>query len=137
MEESSSGALGTVGCGPGAVSGPRRTVPPACCFASVAAGSAAEAPGGLVEVDETYVGGHERGRRGGREVLHKSIVAVAVEQRAHSAGRARLSVLKGVRFEQDLSPFIQAGIRHWTVELRGSPPRSGKTHRFCQLPSRT
>ena len=33
---------------------------------------------GLIEVDETYVGGHERGQRGGREVLHKSILAVAV-----------------------------------------------------------
>jgi len=61
---------------------------------------------GLVEVDETYVGGHERGRRGGREVLHKSIVAGAVEQRRHSAGRARLSVLEGVRFEEDLGPFV-------------------------------
>ena len=61
---------------------------------------------GLVEVDETYVGGHERGRRGGREVLHKSIVAVAVEQRPHHAGRARLSVLEGVRFKEDLGPFV-------------------------------
>jgi hypothetical protein len=61
---------------------------------------------GLVEVDETYVGGHERGRRGGREVLHKSIVAVAVEQRAHHAGRARLSVLEGIRFKEDLGPFV-------------------------------
>jgi len=78
---------------------------------------------GLVEVDETYVGGHERGRRGGREVLHKSIVAVAVEQRPHSAGRARLSVLQGVTFQQDLGPFVQARIdpRRTTVRTDGFP----------------
>ncbi len=61
---------------------------------------------GLVEIDESYVGGAERGRRGGREVLHKSIVAGAVEQRAHTAGRARLAVLRSVRFEDDLGPFV-------------------------------
>ena len=61
---------------------------------------------GLVEADETYVGGPERGRRGGREVLHKSIVAAAAEQRAHSAGRLRLAVLERVRFEEDLGPFV-------------------------------
>ena len=85
---------------------------------------------GLVEVDETYVGGHERGRRGGREVLHKSIVAVAVEQRPHSAGRARLSVLKGVRFEQDLSPFIQAGI-----DLRRATVRTDGFAAYLALPA--
>lgn len=65
---------------------------------------------GLVEVDESYVGGHERGRRGGREVLNKAIVAGAVEQRSHSAGRLRLAVLQGVRFDEDLGPFVQSVI---------------------------
>lgn len=65
---------------------------------------------GLVEADETYVGGPERGRRGGREVLNKSIVAVAVEQRRHSAGRARLAVLEGVSFVEDLGPFLRGVI---------------------------
>jgi hypothetical protein len=76
---------------------------------------------GLVEVDETYVGGHERGRRGGREVLNKSIVVGAVEQRPHTAGRARLSVLDGIRFKEDLSPFIQAVVdaRRTTVRTDG------------------
>ena len=59
-----------------------------------------------MEVDESDGGGSERGRRGGREVLHESIVAGAVEQRAHTAGRARLAVLRSVRFEDDLGPFV-------------------------------
>jgi transposase-like protein len=65
---------------------------------------------GLVEVDETYVGGPERGRRGGREVSNKSIVSVAVEQRRQHAGRARLAVLQGVSIESDLGPFIQDAV---------------------------
>jgi transposase-like protein len=64
---------------------------------------------GLVEADETYVGASERGRRGGREVLHKTIVAGTVEQRPHSAGRLRLAVVEGVGFE-DLGPFIRGVI---------------------------
>ena len=73
---------------------------------------------GLVEADETYVGGPERGRRGGREVLHKSIVAGAVEQRPHSAGRLRLSVLRGVSFEEDLGPFIRGVINAHDATVR-------------------
>ena len=82
---------------------------------------------GRVEVDETYVGGPERGRRGGREVLHKSIGVVAVEQRPHSAGRARLSVLKGVTFERDLGPFVRARIdaRRTPVRTDGFPASFG------------
>jgi transposase-like protein len=82
---------------------------------------------GLVEADETYVGGSERGRRGGREVLNKSIVAVAVEQRRHSAGRARLTVLEGVTFEEDLGPFVRGVIdaRRTTVRTDGFPAYFG------------
>ena len=66
---------------------------------------------GWVEADETYVGSkRERGLRGGREVGHKTIVGVAVEQRRHTAGSARLSVLEGVRFEEDLGPFLRGAI---------------------------
>jgi len=65
---------------------------------------------GLVELDESYVGGPERGRRGGREVLHKAIVAGAVEQRPHTAGRVRLRVVEGVRFREDLAPFVEKAI---------------------------
>ncbi len=76
---------------------------------------------GLIEADESYVGGSERGRRGGRQVLHKSIVAVAVEHRGDSAGRARLAVLEGVTFERDLGPFIRGVIdaRRTTMRTDG------------------
>lgn len=78
---------------------------------------------GFVEVDESYVGGPERGRRGGREVLNKSIVAAAVERRRHTAGRARLSVIEGVSFEEDLGPFVRGVIdaRRATVRTDGFP----------------
>ncbi len=66
---------------------------------------------GWVEADETYVGSkRERGLRGGREVGHKTIVGVAVEQRRHTAGSARLAVLEGVSFERDLGPFLRGAI---------------------------
>lgn len=66
---------------------------------------------GWVEADESYVGAEkEKGLRGGRQVGHKTIVAVAVEQRRHTAGSARLSVLDGVSFERDLGPFLRGVI---------------------------
>lgn len=77
---------------------------------------------GWVEADETYVGAEkEKGLRGGREVGHKTIVAVAVEQLRHTAGSARLSVLEGVSFERDLGPFLRGAIdaRHAVVRTDG------------------
>lgn len=77
---------------------------------------------GLVEVDETYVGStRERGLRGGREAGHKTIVGVAVEQRPHTAGSARLTVLEGITFEEDLGPFVRGVIdaRRATVRTDG------------------
>ena len=65
---------------------------------------------GLVEVDETYVGARERGLRGGRELGSKTLVAGAVEQRPHHAGHARLAVIEGLTFEDDLGPFVQGVI---------------------------
>ncbi len=66
---------------------------------------------GWVEAYETYVGSkRERGLGGGREVGHKTIVGVAIEQRRHTAGSARLAVLDGVSFERDLGPFLRGAI---------------------------
>ena len=49
---------------------------------------------GTVELDETYVGGVEEGRRGGRQRLTRSsILAGAVEVRGHGSGRIRLAVV--------------------------------------------
>ncbi len=58
---------------------------------------------GLVEVDETYVGARERGLRGGRQLVGKTLVAGAVEHRPHHAGRARLAVIQGLTFERTTS----------------------------------
>ena len=49
---------------------------------------------GTVELDETYVGGVEEGRRGGRQRdSKKAILAGAVEVRGHGSGRIRLAVV--------------------------------------------
>jgi transposase-like protein len=49
---------------------------------------------GTVELDETYIGGVEEGRRGGRQrASKKSILAGAVEVRGHGSGRIRLAVV--------------------------------------------
>lgn len=47
-----------------------------------------------VEVDETFVGGRNPRRRGGRQRLGKVPVAVAVEVRGQGSGRLRLQVVK-------------------------------------------
>lgn len=49
--------------------------------------------GGLVEVDETYVGGHEDGVPG-RGAKTKSLVAIAVEKDGRRIGRVRMRVVK-------------------------------------------
>jgi hypothetical protein len=49
---------------------------------------------GTVELDESYVGGVEEGRRGGRQCASKkAILAGAVEVRGHGSGRIRLAVV--------------------------------------------
>lgn len=61
---------------------------------------------GLVEVDESTIGGKEPGLRGGRRLVGKTLVAGAVEHREHTAGRLRLAVLRGLTFQNDLGPFV-------------------------------
>ncbi len=48
---------------------------------------------GIVEVDETVLGGPEPGRRG-RGALGKTLVAVAVEQKGRALGRCRLQLIE-------------------------------------------
>jgi transposase-like protein len=48
---------------------------------------------GLVEVDETYVGGHEDGAIG-RGAKDKALVAIAVEKEGRKIGRVRMRVVK-------------------------------------------
>jgi transposase-like protein len=64
---------------------------------------------GHVEVDETYVGGREKGLRGGRQRGRKAIVSAAIESRGRSAGALRLSVVEDVSGEQ-LGGFVESVI---------------------------
>ena len=63
---------------------------------------------GAVEVDETYVGGPEEGKRG-REAETKAIVAVAAEKSGRGIGRIRLRCIKDVSGDS-LLPFIQGAV---------------------------
>ena len=60
---------------------------------------------GEIEVDETYVGGPEEGKRG-REIENKSIVVVAAEKNGRGIGRVRLQHVKDVSAES-LLDFIR------------------------------
>jgi hypothetical protein len=53
---------------------------------------------GTVEVDETYVGGAEKGKWG-REVESKAIIAVAAEEDGKGVGRIRLRRIAAERIE--------------------------------------
>ena len=65
---------------------------------------------GKVEVDETYVGGVEEGRRGGRQRKStKSIVVAAVEVRGRGSGRIRLAVVGDVS-AASLVPFVEGAV---------------------------
>ena len=65
---------------------------------------------GTVEVDETYFGGLEQGRRGGRQRKStKSIVVAAVEVRGRGSGRIRLAVVGDVS-AASLVPFVKGAV---------------------------
>lgn len=63
---------------------------------------------GLVEVDETYVGGEEEGVRG-RKTEKKSIVAVAVEVDGTRAGRLRMERIEDAA-AASLQPFVARNV---------------------------
>jgi transposase-like protein len=66
---------------------------------------------GVVEVDETYVGGEEQGGRG-RFTEKKAIVAVAVELKERGYGRIRLRRIPNVKtatLEQFVTEMIEPG----------------------------
>ena len=60
---------------------------------------------GEIEIDETYVGGPEEGKRG-REIEKKSVVVVAAEKNGRGIGRIRLRRVKDVSAES-LLDFIR------------------------------
>ncbi len=63
---------------------------------------------GAVEVDETYVGGPEEGKRG-RKAETKAIVAVAAEKSGRGIGRIRLRCIEDVSGDS-LLPFVQGAV---------------------------
>ncbi len=63
---------------------------------------------GEIEVDETYVGGPEEGKRG-REIEKKSIVVVAAEKNGRAIGRIRLKRIKDASAES-LLEFIREAV---------------------------
>jgi transposase-like protein len=68
---------------------------------------------GIVEVDETYVGGPEEGKRG-REVEAKAIVVVAAEKSGRGVGRIRLRRIKDVSGDS-LLPFVKGAVAPGSV----------------------
>ena len=68
---------------------------------------------GAVEVDETYVGGPEDGKRG-RETESKAIVAVAAEKSGRGPGRIRLRRIGDVTADS-LLPFVQSAVAPGSV----------------------
>jgi transposase-like protein len=73
--------------------------------------------GGTVEVDETYVGGKDSKRTGGRQGDGtKSIVVGAVEIRGRGSGRLRLAVVNDVS-AASLSGFVEQVVRPESVVL--------------------
>jgi transposase-like protein len=63
---------------------------------------------GAIEVDETYVGGPEEGKRG-RQTETKAIVAVAAENSGRGIGRIRLRRVKDLSADS-LLPFVQGAV---------------------------
>lgn len=63
---------------------------------------------GTVEVDETYVGGVEKGKSG-RETETKAIVAIAAEENGKGIGRIRLRRVVDVS-GASLLPFVQSAV---------------------------
>lgn len=72
---------------------------------------------GTVEVDETYVGGVEEGRRGGRRRdSSKAIVVGAVEVRGHGSGRIRLGVVEDLS-AASLGRFVSTSVEPGSTVL--------------------
>ncbi len=67
-----------------------------------------------VEVDETLVGGHHEGRRGGRQRDGKALVGIIVEVRGPGSGRLRLQVLPDAS-QATLTPWVKELVAPGTI----------------------
>jgi len=70
---------------------------------------------GIVEVDETFFGGPEPGRRG-RGALGKTLVAVAVERRGREIGRCRMQIVGDAK-TATLREFLLAHVEPGSVVI--------------------
>ncbi len=68
------------------------------------------------EVDETYLGGHEAGLKGGRQLLEKALVVGAVEVRGRAAGRVRLQVVPDASV-RSLAGFVRKNVQPGAIIL--------------------
>jgi len=87
---------------------------------------------GEIEVDETYIGGSEEGKRG-REIEKKSIVVVAAEKNGRGIGRIRLRHVKDVSAESLLNFIRETVVPGATIHTDGlksyaSLPTTGYKH---------
>ena len=62
---------------------------------------------GLVEVDETYVGGHEN--RPGRDAPTKTLVVIAIEKRGRGLGRTRMATVRKAS-RDELCGFVERSV---------------------------
>ena len=72
---------------------------------------------GRVEIDETYVGGHETEREGGvrgRGTRRKTLVAIAAEQDGDGIGRIRMQRIAGAS-TANLERFLRASVEPGSV----------------------
>ena len=74
-----------------------------------------------VEVDETYLGGHEAGLKGGRQLLDKALIVGAVEVRGTVAGRVRLQVVPDAS-ARSLTSFVKRTVTPGSLILTDAWP---------------
>lgn len=80
---------------------------------------------GVVEIDETYVGGEEKGVKG-RHTARKAIVAVAVELKDRGYGRVRLHRIPDVK-TKTLEEFVRGSV------AQGGIVRTDAWTGYCNL----
>ena len=83
---------------------------------------------GMVEVDETYIGGVTRGQKRGRGTA-KAIVVAAVERREGVAGRVRLRKVSDTS-SRSLIGFIQDVIEPGSIVLTDGFPSYGRLSEY-------
>jgi transposase-like protein len=72
---------------------------------------------GIVEVDETYIGGAEKGTgKQGRGAQEKSLVVVATECIGKQIGRVRFKIISDAS-KENLIPFIEENVIHGSTVI--------------------